>query len=120
MKGLGTCDGADLGSGISLQLPRGAGYVSFDVAKYEPEVCFGPDGNLLAAAQAPADSVGDETLQNLALRVLAADHSFSGLSADDVSRALGLSLGAVRLALECLVQHGRAFNTISHERFAAV
>ena len=63
-----------------------------------------------------------EALQSLALNVLAADHSFAGLSVAEVSSACGISLadGVVRLALERLVQHGQAFNTISDGRFTAV
>ena len=61
-----------------------------------------------------------EALQRQAHTVLIADSAFYGLSADEVSSALGLSVGAEKLALEDLVQQGLAFNTTSHERYAAL
>ena len=68
-------------------------------------------------AQAPL-----ETVHNPALKVLAADHSFEGLSVAEVMTALGMSLSedSVRQALVRLVGNGQAFNTLSHEKFAAV
>ena len=65
---------------------------------------------------------GSSAIESLALNVLAADHSFAGLSVAEVRSALGMSLadGVVRQALNRLVEHGQAFNTINDEKFAAI
>ena len=60
--------------------------------------------------------------QSIAFRILLADKTWEGLSVADVWAALGKSVAevAVKQALASLVQSGKAFNTTSDDRFAAL